>query len=166
MTDKLYFAKVKPEAIIPSKRSEDAGLDLYSCFEEECMIIEPHTSKLIPTGLASAFSEAFVMVLMERGSTGSKNIKRNCGVIDSGYRNEIFVCLYNGNDKPVVITKETDQRMLGILSSTYIVYPYSKAIAQALMIEVPKIVVEETSYENLLSIESIRGLGKLGDSGK
>src|SRR5205085_6800097 len=29
----VFFAKVKPEGIIPSKRDEDAGYDLYACVE-------------------------------------------------------------------------------------------------------------------------------------
>ena len=32
---KLYWAKVKEDAIIPTKRDEDAGYDLYHCFEED-----------------------------------------------------------------------------------------------------------------------------------
>ena len=38
----LYFAKVNPNAIIPSKRLEDAGYDLYACFDEDYMVIQPH----------------------------------------------------------------------------------------------------------------------------
>jgi dUTP pyrophosphatase len=46
------------------------------------------------------------------------------------------------------------------------VYPYSKAIAQALVVPVPKTKVEEVSYEELQNIKSERGLGALGSSGK
>ena len=54
--DELYFAKVKPDAIIPSKRDEDAAMDIYACFDEDYLVIPPHTTILIPTGIASAFS--------------------------------------------------------------------------------------------------------------
>ena len=37
----IYFAKVKPEAKIPSKRDEDAGYDIYACFEEDFVKFEP-----------------------------------------------------------------------------------------------------------------------------
>ena len=53
--NKLYWAKVKPDAKIPQKRYEDAGYDLYPCFEEDYMVIEPHETKLVPLGVASAF---------------------------------------------------------------------------------------------------------------
>ena len=43
--DDLYFAKVKPDAIIPSKRDEDGAYDLYACFDEDYMVIAPHTTK-------------------------------------------------------------------------------------------------------------------------
>jgi dUTP pyrophosphatase len=46
------------------------------------------------------------------------------------------------------------------------IYPYSKAIAQALVVPVPKIDVEEVTYEELQKIASERGAGKLGSSQK
>ena len=39
---KILFAKVKPDAIIPTKREEDAGFDIYSLFDEESIVINPH----------------------------------------------------------------------------------------------------------------------------
>ena len=101
----LYFAKVNPNAIIPSKRLEDAGYDLYACFDEDYMVIEPHETKLIPSGIATAFSPKWVAIIKERGSNGSKGIAQRCGVIDSGYRNEWCVPLTNTTTKTVVISK-------------------------------------------------------------
>ena len=54
--DLLLFAKVNPDAVIPVKRNTDAGYDCYACFEEDYIIIEPHQTKLIPLGVASAFT--------------------------------------------------------------------------------------------------------------
>ena len=50
--NKLYWAKVKADAKVPQKRYEDAGYDLYPCFEEDYMVIEPHETKLVPLGVA------------------------------------------------------------------------------------------------------------------
>lgn len=158
----LAFAKVKPNAIIPSKREEDGAFDIYACFDEDYMVIQPHETKLIPTGIASAFSSDYVAILKERGSTGSKGIGQRCGVIDSGFRNEWFVPITNHNEKPLLITKEDTK----YLEQDYIVYPYSKAICQCMMVEVPKLVINEMKYEELLKIESERGLGCLGSSNK
>lgn len=50
----IYFAKIRPTAIIPTKKDEDAGYDFYSCFEEDLFIIEPYQTRLVPTGIAWA----------------------------------------------------------------------------------------------------------------
>ena len=160
--NELYWAKVVPEAIIPTKEDENAGYDIYPLFEEDCKIIMPHTTKLIPTGIACAVSEGYYLQVEERGSTGSKGIKKSAGVIDSSYRGEIFIAITNCNDKPIVINKNVNQFPL----DDYIVYPYSKAIAQLVIHEVPKMDVKEISYEELKTIPSKRGVGALGSSGK
>ena len=53
---KLWFAKVRPDGIIPSKRDEDAGYDIFLAFDGEYIRLEPHETKLLPTGIASALS--------------------------------------------------------------------------------------------------------------
>ena len=70
--NKIYWAKVKEQAIIPTKREEDAGYDLYPCFEEDYIEIAPLTTKLVPLGVASAFDANYVLILKERGSSGTK----------------------------------------------------------------------------------------------
>ena len=160
---KIKFAKVKENAIIPTKRDEDAGYDLYSCFDEEYIKINPLETKLIPTGIAVATPTDYYFQIEERGSTGSKGIKKSAGVIDSGYRNEIFIAITNCNNKPLVITKETN---IDYLKDDYIVYPYNKAIAQMILHKVHNLESEEISYEELKNIPSERGLGALGSSGK
>ena len=161
----LYFAKVSPNAIIPSKRLEDAGYDLYACFDEDYMVIEPHETKLISSGIATAFSPKYVAILKERGSNGSKGIAQRCGVIDSGYRNEWFVPLTNTTTKTVVISK-LPKEQLPLMLQEGIVYPYTKGIAQFIMVEVPVLDVHEISFDDLKRIESERGMGALGSSGK
>lgn len=161
----LYFAKVNPNAIIPSKRLEDAGFDLYACFDEDYMVIEPHETKLIPSGIATAFSPKYVAILKERGSNGSKGIAQRCGVIDSGYRNEWFVPLTNTTTKTVVISK-LPKEQLPLMLQEGIVYPYTKGIAQFIMVEVPVLDIHEVDFEQLKEFKSERGMGALGSSGK
>ena len=161
----VKFAKVRHDAKIPTKRREDAAFDLYACFDEDWIRIEPHTNKLIPTGIASAFDPEWAIVFRERGSTGVKNMKVNAGVIDSGYRGEYFASIYNGNDAPLYIAKYLDGEQ-SPEDKNAIVYPYSKAIAQALVIPVPEVNVEEIHYDDLQKIASERGMGALGSSNK
>jgi dUTP pyrophosphatase len=166
----VKFAKVKPNAKIPNKRDEDMGFDIYACFDEDFIVIYPQETKLIPTGIASSCDTSYGFVLRERGSTGSKGIALRAGVIDSGYRSEWFVGLTNTTNKVLFISKlsekETYDKFYGDLMPASFVYPYSKAIAQALLVPVPKVNVEEIPYEELQQITSERGLGSLGSSGK
>lgn len=174
----VKFAKVRPTAIIPTKREEDAGFDIYANFEEDYMIIQPHETKMIPTGIASACDTDYCFVLKERGSTGTKGMAQRCGVIDSGYRNEIFVpitnttnslmIIYKQNVSTVDIIKELSSDNADNLFGTEspITYPYNKAIAQILVIPVPTVDIEECTYEELKAIPSSRGMGALGSSGK
>jgi dUTP pyrophosphatase len=179
MNTKVYFAKVNPNAKIPSKRIEDAGFDIYACFEDEYMVIAPHETRLIPTGIASVCSSDYCFVLKERGSTGTKGIAQRCGIIDSGYRNEWFVPITNTTDKWLVICKETmtenklkdavwqvRERFRNILHFEIQCYPYEKAICQVLVIPVPQTEVEEITFDKLQSFKSERGNGALGSSGK
>lgn len=159
----IKFARLHNDTIIPSKRSEDAGLDIYARFDGSHMIIPPHTTAMIPTSLVSACDEGYYFQLFERGSTGSRGMAQRCGVIDSGYRGEWFVPITNTNPKPLIITKFPDDY---IDIDTVIVYPYSKAICQAVVLPVPKLTIEEIDYEDIMKIESLRGSGSLGSSKK
>jgi dUTP pyrophosphatase len=162
----IYFAKIRDDVKIPAKRVEDGGYDLYANFEEDGIIIEPFQSKLIPTGLKSAFSSNRRVVLQQRGSTGIKNIIVEAGLMDSGFRGEWFVILYNANNKPLLIHKETDIHTLDILAEEYVLYPYSKAICQAKIQEVLTDEIIEITEEELMKFESDRGSGSLGSSNK
>lgn len=178
----IKFAKVRPDAIIPDKRDEDMGFDIYACFDEDFLAIYPHETILVPTGIASACDPGYGFLLFERGSTGSKGIARRCGVIDSGYRDEWFIGLTNTTEKMLFISKLDNtelEKALRFGSEDHIayklasdevlnaiIYPYSKAIAQAIVTPVPKASKEEISYDALKAIPSKRRLGKLGSSNK
>lgn len=193
----LVFAKVKPDAIIPSKDEENAGRDVYACFDEDYMIIPVHTTKLIPTGIASAMTPKYEIRLRDRGSNGSKGIHVNAGSIDSGFRGMWWVAWCNTNNRDVILSKLSLKELIQEYGSededgdilipldptkpldsdnslwiddeddyTPIIYPYSKAIAQAEVCEVPAMNQYEITYEELLQIPSKRGIGALGSSGK
>ena len=182
MNTKVYFAKCNPEAIIPSKRIEDAGFDIYACFDEDYIFIPPHRTKLIPTGIASMCNSDFCFILKERGSTGTKGIAQRCGVIDSGFRGEWFVPITNENPYAIVIHKSCcdpyevpevedlissyPPYMLLDLNDIIKTYPYEKAIAQALVIPVPQTEVQEITFDELNNFKSERGIGALGSSKK
>ena len=159
----LFFTALNEKAVVPSKRPEDAGYDIYACFEEETIEIRPHQTVLISTGVASAFPMEVVAILKERSSTGVRGIGVRAGVIDSGYRGEWKVPLTNHNQKTLYLTKTVDEV---VENETGIYYPYSKAICQALFIELPQTKVETILPEVLREMKSERGEGGFGSSGK
>lgn len=159
----IYFARKSKDVILPSKETENAGLDVYAYFEENEFIFQPHQTRLVPTGLYSAIVEDYVLLSRERGSTGSIGMKCGAGVIDSGYRGEIFIAITNENDIPLIISKNISKTEI---TEDFILYSYKKGIAQLLVVPVPKMNIEELSVEELKSIPSKRGEGKLGQSGK
>lgn len=161
----IKFAKVKPDAIIPSKREEDAGFDIYACFEEDYIVINPHETKLIPTEIASVCDNEYCFIIKERGSTGSQGIAVRCGVIDSGFRNPWFVGLTNTTDKPLFLINP-NYKDKEFIPQTQFTYDCTKAVAQAILVPVPKVNIEEITYDELKSIESERGDGMLGSSNK
>lgn len=162
--NELYWAKVKPDAIIPTKRVEDGCYDIYACTNKDEIVIKPHAIVDVPTGIASAFSHKYRLDFQrERGSTGSIGLTPKCGQIDSGYRGEIFLKLQNTTDKYIVLSNKYNEKF----EDTYgIIYPMSKAVCQAALEIVPEVEEKEITYEELLAIPSERGTGALGSSGK
>lgn len=158
----IYFAKLKPSAKIPCKRDEDAGYDVYACFEEESIIIQPGEIKLILTGIASAFSQDYFLRVFERSSCGIKGMSVRAGVIDSGYRGEHLIALNNTGLKPIVIAKDP----LKFNQDEFMVHDYKKAIAQYVLLPVPKAEVKELSLNELNNFDSKRGVGSFGSSGR
>ena len=160
---KILFAKIREGAVIPSKREEDSDYDLYACFAEEEFIIPAFSTRLIPTGLISAFDRKLGVKFEERGSNTKWCGIVQAGVIDSGYRGEWVCAVYNGNPVPVHITKAADevQRL-----EDRVLVPYRKAICQFHVREILETEIEETSADAVLAHASERGAGKLGSSGK
>lgn len=168
---KVYFAREREGAKIPEKRTEDAGMDIYPCFSNDYLFIKPHETVKIATGIRSACPLEYYFQLEERGSTGSIGLALRCGVIDSGYRGEWFIVLTNTTDNPIIITKYASAfgDYAELESDEYgdpIIYSYNKAIAQAVLLPVPKVKIDEVSVEELFEMKSERMDGCLGSSGK
>ena len=139
----IEVQRLKQNATIPPKANlTDAGFDLYVCTEKE-IILNPKESKLIPTGIAMALPRNHAGLIWDRSSMGVKGIHRFAGVVDSGYRGEIKVCLYNSNDRPYTINS-------------------GDRIAQILIQKVDNFYLREVVDLN----ETDRGSGGFGSSGK
>lgn len=89
-------------ATIPTKaNASDAGWDLYSTVD---IVIPSKQRNTVKTGIALEIPEHMAGLIWPRsGLSVKKGIDVLAGVIDSGYRGEIMVCLYNTSDEDVSI---------------------------------------------------------------
>lgn len=117
----LEIKKLDERAIIPTYGTpESAGADLYALLDED-LIINPGESKMISTGLAMAIPNNYVGLIYARSSLGTKkglNPANKVGVIDSDYRGEIKVCLFNHSNEIQTITPF--ERIAQIVFTPYI----------------------------------------------
>ncbi len=143
---KVLIKKLDSAVQIPSYKTEGAsGIDLMA-FINEPIKLKPNSSCLVPTGLSVAFSNDYEIQIRPRsGLAAKKNISvlNTPGTIDSDYRGEIKIILFNHGDNDFII-KNKDR------------------IAQMVLVPVNKINFKEV--EDLPS--SVRGKGGFGSTGK
>src|SRR5690606_9228872 len=155
----VYFAKVKEDAIIPTKRDEDAGYDIYCNVDgvetDEGLVhellLEKGKVNFIPTGIASYNNKEFYLDLKhERSSVAKLGVALLAGCVDSGFLGEIKIMAIP-LIKDVLITSKVDE--VEELDDV-ILYPYRKAFAQIIVSPVPKINIKEIAYSELLKLPS------------
>ncbi|MCC7574836.1 dUTP diphosphatase [Candidatus Woesearchaeota archaeon] len=101
---KLKMKKLEQDAKLFSYAHEgDAGLDIYS-YEDKT--IKAGTRETIKTGIAIALEKGYVALVWDKsGLASKKGIKTMAGVIDSGYRGEISIVLFNTSKEDYEIKK-------------------------------------------------------------
>ena len=165
----IYWDKLNERAKLPSKRDEDAGFDIY-CDSTENIILKPNETKFFTTGLRSAFPSNYWIEIKERGSTGAVGLSVRSGVIDSGYRGEWKIMLTNVNKYPVEFSHDVD-KVTYIKGKIFknrikkVIYPLTKAIAQAVVIPLP--IIQCYGDKDMVDgVKSNRGETGWGASGK
>ena len=143
---KVLIKKLDPAVKLPEYKTDGAsGMDLIA-FIKEPINLEPKTSYLVPTGLSVAFSKDYEIQIRPRSGLAAKNnvsVLNTPGTIDSDYRGEIKVIIYNHGIDNFII-KNGDR------------------IAQMVLTPVIKMELEETHDLS----ETIRGVGGFGSTGK
>jgi dUTP pyrophosphatase len=143
---KVLVKKKEPSVKLPSYKTNGAsGMDLMA-YIDKSIELKPGESCLVPTGLSVAFPEEYEIQIRPRSGLVAKNnisVLNTPGTIDSDYRGEIKVILFNHGNKNFKIDN-------------------NDRIAQMILTPVIKIDLEET---NELP-ESIRGAGGFGSTGK
>ena len=143
---KVLIKKLDPAVELPAYKTEGAsGMDLMALVKEP-INLKPNSSCLVPTGLTVAFSSDFEIQIRPRSGLAAKNsisVLNTPGTIDSDYRGEIKVILFNHGKNDFLINNKD-------------------RIAQMILTPVIKMDLEET--EDLP--ETIRGEGGFGSTGK
>ena len=119
--EELKIKKLDEKAIIPTYGTEySAGADLYALLDED-LEIKPGETVMIGTGLAMAIPNGYVGLIYARSSLGSKKglaPANKVGVIDSDYRGEIKVPLFNQSKETQIIAK--NERIAQIVFTPYL----------------------------------------------
>ena len=143
---KVLIKKLNPSVQLPSYKTNGAsGMDLMA-FIEKPINLEPGKSCLVPTGLSVAFSEEYEIQIRPRSGLAAKNnisVLNTPGTIDSDYRGELKVILFNHGNKDFIVNN-------------------NDRVAQMVLTPIIKMELEET---NELP-KSIRGEGGFGSTGK
>jgi dUTP pyrophosphatase len=98
----LKFKKLCHDAIIPSRAHDtDAGMDIHC---SDTMIIPPREHVLVPTGIACSFPKEYMLKVENKsGRSLSYGLLVGGGIIDSNYRGEIKVILFNLSTNKIVL---------------------------------------------------------------
>ena len=103
MMHPIKVKKLRENAVIPTYgSSEAAGADLYACLQEPVTIM-PGQTAFIPTGLSMELPVGYAGLIYARSGLACKRglaPANKVGVIDSDYRGEFIVALYNHGDEP------------------------------------------------------------------
>ena len=143
---KVLFKRLNQKAKLPSyKTVGSSGMDLMACVDEP-ITIKPNESMLIPTGISIAIPEDTEVQIRPRSGLAAKSsitVLNTPGTIDSDYRGELKIILFNHGKDEFTVNDED-------------------RVAQMVLMPILKVEIEET---NELP-ETIRGSGGFGSTGK
>ena len=145
----LRIKKLYKDAKAPERKSDEAaGWDLYAYLPDGKIGISPHERKLVGCGFAMQIDSGYEAQVRPRSGMATQHgitVANAPGTIDSDYRGEVKVCLYN----------------MG--TTTFILEPDTR-IAQMVISALPRVsMVELKEDEELEGTE--RGAGGFGSTG-
>ena len=143
---KILIKKTDKEVITPKYKTDgSSGVDL-SAFLEKKVVIKPNSSELIPTGLQVAIPEELEIQIRPRSGLAAKEsivVLNSPGTIDSDYRGELKIILFNHGNKDFIINN-------------------GDRIAQMVLVPILKMEFEEVDSLP----DTVRGQGGFGSTGK
>lgn len=142
---KVNIKKLNENAIVPTYGSAyAAGADLYACIQND-VVINPHQTVLIPTGIALELPEGLAGLIYARSGLATKKglaPANKVGVIDCDYRGEVKVALHNHSQIPQTVA--VGERVAQLVITPYITAEF--------------VAVDELS-------NTVRGAGGFGSTG-
>ena len=143
---KVLINKLNPKAELPKYKTEgSSGMDLMALIENP-ITIKPQNSVLIPTGLSIAIPEDTEVQIRPRSGLAVKSsisVLNTPGTIDSDYRGEIKIILFNHGKEEFTVNN-------------------NDRIAQMILMPVLKAEFEQVEELPI----SVRGSGGFGSTGK
>ena len=143
---KILIKKTNKEVITPKYKTDgSSGVDL-SAFLEKKVVIKPNSSELIPTGLQVAIPEELEIQIRPRSGLAAKEsigVLNSPGTIDSDYRGELKIILFNHGKEDFIINN-------------------GDRIAQMVLVPIVKMEFEEVDSLP----DTVRGQGGFGSTGK
>jgi len=143
---KILIKKLDPAVQVPSyKTPGSSGMDLMA-FRKNPIKVEPQSSCLVPTGLSVAFPEDYEIQIRPRSGLAAKSnisVLNTPGTIDSDYRGEIKVIIFNHGNTEFIINN-------------------NDRIAQMVLAPVYKMDIEKVE----ILPQTLRGKGGFGSTGK
>ena len=143
---KILIKKTNKEVTTPKYKTDgSSGVDL-SAFLEKKVVIKPNSSELIPTGLQVAIPEELEIQIRPRSGLAAKEsigVLNSPGTIDSDYRGELKIILFNHGKEDFIINN-------------------GDRIAQMVLVPILKMEFEEVDSLP----DTVRGQGGFGSTGK
>lgn len=122
----INVKKLRDNAVIPTRGSEyAAGYDLYAAIDET-IVIGPHETQKIGTGLSFELPEnTFGMIVARSGLATKEGLRpANCsGICDSDYRGEYIIALHNDSDEIRYV--EPNERIAQLILMSYVPMTFS-----------------------------------------
>ena len=143
---KILIKKINRKVVTPKYKTDgSSGVDLSAFLDKE-VVIKPNSSELIPTGLQVAIPEELEIQIRPRSGLAAKEsigVLNSPGTIDSDYRGELKIILFNHGKEDFIINN-------------------GDRIAQMVLVPIVKMEFEEVdSLPN-----TVRGQGGFGSTGK
>ena len=143
---KILIKKTSKEVITPKYKTDgSSGVDLSAFLDKE-VVIKPNSSELIPTGLQVAIPRELEIQIRPRSGLAAKEsigVLNSPGTIDSDYRGELKIILFNHSNKDFIINN-------------------GDRIAQMVLVPILKMEFEEVDSLP----DTVRGQGGFGSTGK